>query len=383
MSATASPSPALAPERSLAPTQLERHDLRRRLVTVLVLSVCAGTALLAVPDLRPVLREITAMNPALVVAAVALEIASCLSFVVIFRLFFQPVPSTAAREMAWSQMGSGALLPGGGVGSLAAGGWLLHLAGMPTRQILRRSSGLFFLTSAINVIVLGIGGVVLLLGIGNGPDDLLRAGVPAVAALTAITVVLMLPRLTRRIARERPGAAWLDDLGAGIPAARDALLRPNWRLLGAVGYLLFDIAVLWTILAAVGPVPPVAALVVAYLAGYLVNVVPIPGGIGILDAGLVGALVLYGLPLPHAAAAVLVYHAVAFWIPTLGGNPGVCPPAPATGGAGRSTGLGPAGGQGRRPTSCDCGQRRRPSTRPRCRPASRRCRPASRLTSLR
>ena len=54
--------------------------------------------------------------------------------------------------MAWSQMGSGALLPGGGVGSLAVGGWLLHLAGMSARQIVRRSSGLFFLTSAINVL---------------------------------------------------------------------------------------------------------------------------------------------------------------------------------------------------------------------------------------
>jgi uncharacterized membrane protein YbhN (UPF0104 family) len=63
----------------------------------------------------------------------------------------------------------------------------------------------------------------------------------------------------------------------------------------------------------------VAALAVAYLAGYLPNVLPIPGGIGILDAGLVGALGLYGLPLSHAAAAVLVYHAIAFWIPSLGG----------------------------------------------------------------
>ena len=167
--------------------------------------------------------------------------------------------------------------------------------------------------------MLGAGGLFLLLGIGGGPDDVVRAGVPAVAGFTAIVGVLALPKVVRRIARGRPSPAWLDDLGAGIPAARDALLRPSWRLLGAFGYLLFDVSVLWTTLAAVGHVPPVAALVVAYLAGYLVNVLPIPGGIGILDAGLVGALALYGLPLSQAAAAVLVYHAVAFWIPTLGG----------------------------------------------------------------
>ncbi len=72
---------------------------------------------------------------------------------------------------------------------------------------------------------------------------------------------------------------------------------------------------LWVTLAAVGPLPPVAALVIAYLVGYLANAIPVPGGIGVLDAGLVGALAVYGLPLTHAAAAVLVYHAIAFWVP--------------------------------------------------------------------
>ena len=307
------------PAASRPAAQSERNDLRRRLLTVVVLSICVGAVVLAVPDLRPVVREIEQINPALVITAVVLELASCLSFVVIFRLFFKPLPAPAAREMAWSQMGSGALLPGGGVGSLAVGGWLLHLAGMPTRQILQRSSGLFFLTSAINVIVLAAGGLVLLVGIGGGPHDVLRTGLPVAVAVAAAIVVLGMPRIMHRVSRRLPAPAWLEDIGTGIPAARDALLRPNWRLLGALGYLLFDIAVLWTALAAVGPAPPVAALAVAYLAGYLPNVLPIPGGIGILDAGLVGALGLYGLPLQHAAAAVLVYHAVAFWVPTVGG----------------------------------------------------------------
>lgn len=312
------PSVARAAAAQPAPP-IEGSDLRRRLLTVVVLAVCVGTVVLAVPDLRPVVREIQGINPALLTAAVTLELASCLSFVVVFRLFFETIPAPGARELAWSQMGSGALLPGGGVGSLAIGGWLRHLAGLPTRQILRRSSGLFFLTSAINVIVLAAGGLVLLAGIGGGPHDVLRTGLPVLAAVGAIIVVLGLPRVMKRVSGRLRGPAWLDDIGTGIPAARDALLKPSWRLLGALGYLLCDIAVLWTMLAAVGPAPPVAALAVAYLAGYLPNVVPIPGGIGILDAGLVGALGLYGLPLSNAAAAVLVYHAIAFWVPTLGG----------------------------------------------------------------
>jgi uncharacterized membrane protein YbhN (UPF0104 family) len=216
-------------------------------------------------------------------------------------------------------MGSGALLPGGGVGSLAVGGWLLHVAGMPTRQIVQRSSGLFFLTSAINVLTLAAAGLLLLLGIGDGPHDVLRTGLPVMAAVAAIILVLGLPKVMHRVSGAHPGAAWLDDVGVGIPAARQALVRPSWRLLGAAGYLLFDIAVLWTTFGAIGSLPPVAPLMVAYLVGYLPNVLPIPGGIGVLDASLVGALALYGSPVSHAAAAVLVYHAIAFWVPTLGG----------------------------------------------------------------
>lgn len=297
---------------------LDRGTPARRLITVVVLAVCLLTVLLAVPDLRLVLHQVRAMNPALAAAAIGLELASCASFVVIFRMFFSRVPNPAARELAWSQMGSGALLPGGGVGSLAVGGWLLHLVGMPTREIVQRSSGLFFLTSAINVLTLAVAGVLLLLGIGAGPHDVLRAGLPVLAAASATILVLGLPRLGRHISTTHPQAAWFDDVGIGIPAARHALARPSWRLLGAAGYLLFDVAVLWTSFAAVGPVPPLAPLVVAYLVGYLANAIPIPGGVGVLDAGLVGALALYGLPLTHAAAAVLVYHAIAFWIPTLG-----------------------------------------------------------------
>jgi uncharacterized membrane protein YbhN (UPF0104 family) len=307
-------------ERVDPPPVIDNSALRRRMVTLGLLALCVIGALLAVPDLRPVAREIGDVSPVLVAAAIILEVASCASFVVIFRLFFRSVPTVEAHELAWAQEGAGALLPGGGVGSVAVGGWLLHLAGMPTRQIVQRSSGLFFLTSAVNVLTLGAAGLVLLPGFADGPHDVLRAGLPIVAAAAVIALVLGLPRLTRGISGEHRRAAWLDDIAVGIPAARHALARPSWRLLGAVGYLLFDIAVLWTTFAAVGPLPPLAPLVIAYLAGYLANAIPVPGGIGVLDGGLVGALALYGLPVTHAAAAVLVYHAIAFWTPTLGGT---------------------------------------------------------------
>jgi uncharacterized membrane protein YbhN (UPF0104 family) len=79
-------------------------------------------------------------------------------------------------------------------------------------------------------------------------------------------------------------------------------------------------AVLWTCLQAVGQAPAVPALLLAYIVGYVTNALPVPGGIGVLDAGLTGTVMLYGGISPaHAAAAVLVYHAVAFLVPGLGG----------------------------------------------------------------
>src|SRR6202030_1292182 len=112
---------------------------------------------------------------------------------------------------------------------------------------------------------------------------------------------------------------WSAELIAGITEAEDSLRRPTWRLAGAIGYLGCDIAVLWTTLHAVGYSPPLATLLLGYLIGYLANLIPVPGGIGVLEGGLAGTLVLYGAPASQAAAAVLVYHAIAFWIPSLGG----------------------------------------------------------------
>jgi uncharacterized membrane protein YbhN (UPF0104 family) len=278
--------------------------------------VLGVSLLLSVPGLRPVLRAIREINPWWIAAAVALELASCLSFVILFRVFFDRVAARDARALGWTSMASGALLPGGGVGGLAIGGWLIHLTGAPTRWIVRRSSGLFFLTSAVNSAAV-IGAGLALLGGAAGPHDFARSALPVLLAGAATLVVLALPTVTRR--RRSTTSVWLEGVVVGIGDAERTAAHPSWRLVGALGYLGFDIAVLWITLAAVGHPPPVPALVLAYSIGWLANTLPIPGGIGVLDAGLTGALLLYGAAPEHVAAAVLVYHAIALWVPGLGG----------------------------------------------------------------
>jgi len=73
------------------------------------------------------------------------------------------------------------------------------------------------------------------------------------------------------------------------------------------------------IVAGVGHPIGVPALVLAYVIGYAANSLPVRGGIGVLEGGLVGALVLYDAPVMPTTAAVLLYHTIAFWIPSLGG----------------------------------------------------------------
>ncbi|MGZ4330670.1 MAG: hypothetical protein ACXVXL_22005 [Solirubrobacteraceae bacterium] len=67
-------------------------------------------------DLIPIARRLV-VTAALVAAAVALELGSRVSFVVVIRLFFDRVPAATARELDWTEQGSGALLAGGGVGA--------------------------------------------------------------------------------------------------------------------------------------------------------------------------------------------------------------------------------------------------------------------------
>jgi uncharacterized membrane protein YbhN (UPF0104 family) len=291
-----------------------RAGIGRRVATVALLVALGISLLLSVPGLRPVANTLETINPAWVALAIALELASCISFVIVFRLFFDRVPGRDARALAWTSMASGALLPGGGVGGYAIGGWLVHLTGAPTRWIVRRSSGLFFFTTGINSIAVITAGVLLLAGV-SGPHDFTLAALPVILAGGATIVVLALPAIARR----RGAGGRLEALIVGISDAWRVLLRPSWRLLGAIGYLGFDIAVLWVAFTAVGVPPSVPSLVLGYTIGYLANSAPVPGGIGVLDAGLAGALLLYGASPGHVVAAVLVYHAIAFWIPSLGG----------------------------------------------------------------
>lgn len=294
-----------------------RVRLTRRIATLLLAMVLVISLLTSVPALRPVARAIGHIDVVWIVVAIALELASCVSFVFLFPLFFDRLSPRDGRALAWAEMASGALLPGGGAGGLAIGGWLIHLTGASTDWIIRRSGGLFFLTTATNSLAIISCGLLLGAHVAQ-PHGFALTVLPAGLALAATLPVAALPRILRSRTRS---PRWVAGISAGVlDAERTTFGHPGWRLTGALGYLGFDMAVLWIILHAVGEPVSVPALVLAYNIGYLANALPIPGGIGVLDAGLAGSLLLYGVSPAHVTAAVLVYHAIALWIPGLGGT---------------------------------------------------------------
>jgi uncharacterized membrane protein YbhN (UPF0104 family) len=307
-------------ERRVADAAEPARSLRRGLASVALLAVLLGGLAFAVPGLRDAIEQTNHVGAAWIALAALLELGSCLGYVVAFHHVFAHTPRRLAADIALSELAFGAVVPVGGAGGIAIGAWVVNAKGGSLHAFLERSAVLFLLTSAINVATLAVVGALVAAGVLPAPHPLLLGLVPAVVGIVAIAASLGLAARTSHMTRTDRRLRWVRATAQAIEATRRDLVTPRWRLCGAIAYLWLDIAVLWVCLRAVGGAPPVGALTLAYLVGYLGNVLPVPGGIGVLDGGLLGALVLYGAHPATAAAGVLIYHAIALWLPTLLGT---------------------------------------------------------------
>jgi uncharacterized membrane protein YbhN (UPF0104 family) len=299
------------------------HSLWRGLISLAILAAMVAGLLLAVPGLNGVAYAVGHMNAGWLAVAVGLEVLSCVGYVVAFLQVFDRAPVRFGARVALSELAFGAAVSLGGAGSIAVGAWLLIDRGGDPGRIAERSAVLFLLTSAVNVVTLTLAGLGLWVGILPGPQNPLLSLVPGVVGVAVLVFFLLLPRFSERLASGlAPGRmrTLLVETAHTIRLTEDVIRTPDWRILGAVAFLWCDIGVLAACFAAAGVVPPLAALVLAYQIGYLSNVIPVPGNIGILDGSLVGMLVLYGVSATKATAATVVYHAIALWIPAMWGT---------------------------------------------------------------
>jgi uncharacterized membrane protein YbhN (UPF0104 family) len=181
------------------------------------------------------------------------------------------------------------------------------------------------------LVVVGAG---LRTGILSGPAPFGLTVVPAIFGALVIIGVLFTAKLPRdldeRVRRRLPGdgrggrwlsraAGWSAVVVAGVRGALSLLRRRDKVPLGALGWWAFDIAVLWACFHAFGKPPPAGVLVMAYFTGMLANVLPLPGGLGGVEGGMIGALIGFGVDDGLAVAAVLGYRVFAYWLPILPG----------------------------------------------------------------
>lgn len=322
-------SPSTDPQagpREAMPASLGPRRLLIRLIALLILLGLVAAAVSSLPGLGTLRHRFAQIEVSLFLLIGVMKLGSCLSNVVAFREVFCPRMSWRfSYDLGMAEQGTNVLVPTGGAGGLALGAWALRQGGMSSEHIGRRSVAFFVLTSIPNFACAAIVGPLLLLGVFSGHIPTAATAVFTGLAWAMMAFVAALPLALRRIdpqkgkgrigSRVRVAAVTLSD---GILDTRRLILERRWRaILGAVGYLGFDIAALAVGYAAFGNSLPLGPLIFAYVIGQLGGLIPLPGGIGGTDGGLIGALVLYGSPLPQAAAAEIAYRAFQLGLPAL------------------------------------------------------------------
>ena len=316
------------PSEDDLPEEFQSKKLRLRLFQ----AVAALAALIAIFVLAPGLGEVRDLlvraDPGWIVVAIALEGLSFLSYVVMFGpIFCVGLTWNRSWQIGGSELAMGSLVPASGAGGLALGAWILHRGGMDADRIARRSVAFFLIKSGVNFVAVAVLGVAMALGLGPQLSPWLTI-VPAFMASLAIAVVVAIPRLGSGIPAERDHSRWRRFWSAtrraivnGTSEGLQILRRADVRVLsGAVGYWIFDNAVLWATFKAFGVSPPLTIVLMGYLIGQLGGLLPIPGGIGGIDGGLIGTLIVYGAPAAATAAAVLAYRVILFWLPLVVGG---------------------------------------------------------------
>jgi uncharacterized membrane protein YbhN (UPF0104 family) len=270
-----------------------------------------------------------------------LEFLSIAGYTVLFRtVFARDMPRLnwrASVEIPLAGIAAIRLFAAAGAGGVAVTVWALRRAGMSPRLIACRLAASYSLQYSVYLAALVICGFGLWLGVfaGSGPVELtLLPAILSAAALALGAAMGLVPadferRLKRMGRRSGPAgrlatraATFPATLGSGVRTALGLVRERRLGLLGAVAYWAFDIAVLGVSFRAFGGGIPTAILVMGYFLGTLGSLLPLPGGIGGVEGGMIGAFAAYGIPTGHVVVAVLAYRAISFWLPTLPGIAG-------------------------------------------------------------
>ena len=320
---------------------------RRRMFTVLAAFVLliVGVYVL-IPKISGVKGSLTKLadpNWAWVAVAVGFNGFSFLAYAALFRgilggrddqdLVYKRLDFRASFKITMAGLAATTLFSAAGAGGVALTYWALRKAGMERRRAACRMVAFLVLLYMVYAGALIVFGVLLRTGVFNGEAPLggtvVPAGLAAIAVLVTCLIALIPGDLERRIERHQD-RRWVHRL-ATVPATvssgvRTAIAyvrhprRGAWAVGGAVGYWVGMVGILWACFHAYGGGVPFAVVVMGFFVGMVANLAPSPaGGVGTLDAGLIGAFLLYGIPIDTVLPAVLTFRLVGFWLPIIPG----------------------------------------------------------------
>jgi uncharacterized membrane protein YbhN (UPF0104 family) len=311
------------PDQTASPLRAADRHLRRWPLWGALLVASVAAVFLALPALAGVPARLVDGCANWIVAAGGLELISAVGFVVLFKLVFAaPISWRRSVPAALRALGATTILPGGGLIGPTMGAWSTSKEKPSLSRLTRATITFVILTNAPGAIVLAAVGTLLWLGLPDGPHQSTLTILPALLAVGLLMGTWLAGRSSRR---RRPSSrrglasyALIKPVSAmsdGISDARALVTARDWKLIGAVAYYAFDNAVLWAAFHAFGRPPAIGVIVMGYLVGSLAGALPLPGGLGAVDGGLIGALVLYGSPSASAAAAVLLYRGLSLALP--------------------------------------------------------------------
>lgn len=306
-----------------------------RIVTLLL----GGVSLyLLAPKVISVLAswpELKTLKPAEFALALLFE---SLSYVSLWSMQRIALHATSWFAVGTAQLASGAIgsiVPGGAATAGAAAYRMLTKAGVRSDDV---ASGIAASSIATTAAVFALPLLALPAIIGGlaAPRNLITAAYVGVVGFVAVAV-----GAAAGFGWNKPleivgrGARWLIqrvkrdsavDLPDRLIAQRDRMKETfgqRWQvaLAGAVGKVGFDYLALVCCLAAVGARPHPSLVLLAYVGGALLALIPItPGGLGFVEAGLTGLLTAAGVGAQQALVATLAYRVVSFWLPLPAGG---------------------------------------------------------------
>jgi uncharacterized protein (TIRG00374 family) len=315
---------------------------RRQLITLALAVVLMVVAIYVVfPKVVGVSDAVGKLGDATwywVVIAIAFNVVRFLAYTLLFRGVLsgdveddvhRRLDLRASYQITMAGFAATILFSAGGAGGVALTYWALRKAGMERRRAACRMVAFMVLLYTVYLGTLVLFGILLQTGVLSGKRPIAGTIIPAAIAAGALLILALVALVPgdfeRRLAalqrrrRLQTLATGPATLATGVRTAIAYIRHPTRSasaLVGALGWWAGNIGILWASFHAFHVSVPFGVVVQGYFLGMVANLAPSPAaGVGTVDAGLIGAFVVFGIPAGTVFPAILVFRLIAFWLP--------------------------------------------------------------------